>query len=67
MITEDNNEYLYILDYSDCTVCEIKLDEKDDKLTTEEILYRRGLNPDECAFMYTTLKCDYIIPLEIEK
>lgn len=64
---EGNNEYLYVLDYSDATVCEIKLDKEDDKLTTEEILHRRGLNADECAFMYTVRKCDYIIPLTIEK
>jgi hypothetical protein len=58
--------YLYVLDYSDCTICEIELDEEDSKLTTFDILHRRGMDADECAHMYTNNRIEEITPITIE-
>lgn len=64
-MAEYNPEYLYCLDYSDNTICEIILDEKDDELNTEEILHRRHMNIDTCAYMYSSTKINNITEIEI--
>uniref|UniRef100_A0AAU8MJK4 Uncharacterized protein n=1 Tax=Geladintestivirus 1 TaxID=3233133 RepID=A0AAU8MJK4_9CAUD len=46
-------EYLYVLDYSDSTVCEIVLTEEDQNARVETILKKYGLDIDNCAFMFT--------------
>ena len=49
---EDFN-YLYILDLSDCTICEIILTNEDKTLETEDVLKKYGCDIDYCQFMYT--------------
>lgn len=63
-VMKEVKEYLYVLDYSDSTICEIQLDEEDENLETEDILNRRNLDMDECSFMWTTNKIDTIIELK---
>lgn len=56
-------DYLYIMDYSDCSICEIDItNEEDDDL--ERILKQYGLNIDTCAYMYSQIKIDNIETLE---
>lgn len=56
--------YIYILDYSDCNICEIECDEKDEELDDlEESLKRRNLKLDNCAYMYSEEKIEDIIHL----
>lgn len=64
---DDTKEYLYALDYSDCTICEIALDEEDEKLDTSEILYRRHMNIDTCSVMYTRSRINEITPVIIQR
>ena len=56
-------EYLYVLDFCQCKIFEIELDNKDqdDMTDTEVILNRRGLDIDTCEYMYSHEK------LEIEQ
>ena len=50
--------YLYVLDFSYPGIYEIKLTEEDQKLTSDEILEKRGLKEDNCHFMYTENKLE---------
>ena len=52
------DEYLYVLDFNSASIYEIELDDKDQELESEEILSRRGLNADECNFMFTKSKLE---------
>ena len=59
-------EYLYVLDFCQNQIFEIELDDKDQDsangiIDTELILNRRGLNIDNCEYMYSGKK------LEIEQ
>lgn len=65
------NNYLYILDYSNCTLNCLYLNnaekKKDDFETTEELLRYWGFNPDECAWMFSDIELDIdhiVIPLK---
>ena len=49
---EDFN-YLYVLDCSDSTICEIILTNEDKELEVDEILEKYGCNRNTCSFMYT--------------
>ena len=56
-------EYLYILDYSDSTICEIHLTDEEQDLDIDDILKRHELDIDSCVFMFTTSKINNIIEL----
>lgn len=58
----DNKEYIYILDYSDCTICEI-IHNSDDETDIEDILKQHGVNPDACSFMISPYKINTIVEL----
>lgn len=45
---KENNNYLYVLDYSDSSFHEIELTEEDKKVTAEEVLTRYGLHHSNC-------------------
>lgn len=59
---EDSNQntYLYILDFSDETVCKIKLTDEDWNKTTEDVLKEHGCNIDTCLTMYSCNDIKYI-------
>lgn len=55
------DSYLYILDYSDGSVCEIKLTEDDLKIDDLETLFNKyNLNIDTCSWMFTSTKRNII-------
>lgn len=60
-----NEEWLYILSYSNSEIYELNVTniESDD---VEEIIKPYGLNADECAYMFTTSKIDGIKELTEE-
>lgn len=48
------NEFLYVLDYCQSGIYKIKLDEEDERNDdTERILYKYGLNIDNCSWMFS--------------
>lgn len=55
-------DYLYILDYSDCTICEIDVSNEEDD-DVERILKKYGCNIDTCAYMYSQNKINTITEL----
>lgn len=58
----DNKEYIYILDYSDSTICEIVRD-ADDKLEVEDVFKEHACNINTCSWMITDHKINEIITL----
>ena len=60
----DNKEYIYILDYSDCTICEIVRD-VDDEREIEDVLEEHGCNINTSSWMISDHKIDKIKTLTI--
>ena len=63
----DTNEYCYVMDYSDGTICEIKIvpedkDENDD-IDVDKLFAKHGLDTGTCEWMFTTHKIESIIEL----
>ena len=58
----DNREYIYVLDYSDCTICEIVRD-KDDDTDIEDVLEKYGCNVNTCSWMISDHKIESITKL----
>lgn len=51
-----NEEYLYIFDYDDCQIYEIKLKEEDSEKSTDDILRAFNMNIDNCSVMFSNSK-----------
>jgi hypothetical protein len=63
--------YLYILDYSDCTLNCLHLDnaekKEEDFDNVEELIHYWGFNPDECSWMFSSVELDInhiVLPLK---
>lgn len=63
---EDIKQYIYVLDYSDCTICEIAITEELKDIELEDILEKFGCNVNTCSFMIADCKIDSIIELNEE-
>lgn len=61
----DNKEYIYVLDYSDCTICEIIIDTNDER-EVEDILKEYCCNVNTCSWMITDHKINEITTLNID-
>ena len=61
----NDKEYIYILDYSDSTICEIVID-ADDEREVENVLKEHGCNINTCSWMITDHKINEIITLNID-
>lgn len=48
-------EYLYVLDYSDCSISEIEFIHTDDLVS---VLEEHGFNPDNCSWMSSENKLE---------
>ena len=55
---ENKFGYLYVLEFSYPAIYEIELTEEDQKLTSDEILEKRGLKKNTCDFMYSENKLE---------
>lgn len=64
---EDTNEYCYVMDYSDGTICEIKIAPEDNdengEIDVDNLFAKYGLKPSNCSWMFTTSKIEGIIEL----
>lgn len=64
---EDFNEYCYIMDYSDGTICEIKIKPEDNNedggIDVDKLFAKYGLKTSNCSWMFTTSKIEGIIEL----
>lgn len=64
---ENLQEYCYILDYSDGTICEIKIESEDldenCEIDIDKLFYKHNIDKDACSWMFTTSKIDTIIEL----
>lgn len=58
----NDKEYIYILDYSDSTICEIVRD-IDNEQEIEDVFKEHGCNIDNCSYMITNHKINEIITL----
>lgn len=58
----DNREWIYVLDYSDCSICEIVRD-RDDERDVEDVLEEYGCNINTCSWMITDHKIESITEL----
>lgn len=59
---EDFN-YIYVLDYSDGTICEIELQPKDRDKLIDDIVESYGCNINTCSWMATRYRVTNIITL----
>ena len=54
-------EFLYVLDYSDKTICKIVLDDEDlENEDTEAILAKYGIRASDTAWMFSEFNIDII-------
>lgn len=61
---KDCQEFIYILDYSDLTICKIHLDDEDlENEDTEAILAKYGVHASNAAWMFSDEDTDSIIEL----
>ena len=55
-------EYLYVLNFGNCEIYCLHLDnvdkKSDDFEDSEELLKYWGFNPDECSYMYSSVELD---------
>lgn len=61
----NDKEYIYILDYSNSTICEIVRD-VDDEREIEDVLKEYGCNINTCSWMITDYKINEITTLNID-
>ena len=57
-----NREWIYVLDYTDCTICEIVRD-IDDERELEDVLEEYVCNVNTCSWMITDHKIESITEL----
>lgn len=50
------NEYVYILDFCNNSICEIGITGNDVNLDSETLLNKYGFDIDNCNFMYSNYK-----------
>lgn len=58
MEENNNNNYMYILDFLYPGIYEIELTEEDENLTTNELLKKYGLKENNCNYMFTENKLE---------
>ena len=63
----DINEYCYVMDCSDGTICEIKIAPEDNdengEVDVDKLFAKYGLNTSTCSWMFTTIRVEGIIEL----
>ena len=62
------NEYLYVMDYSDCTISRIDITDCEvDGNNIDEFLIDRGFRPDECCYMFSDKLIETVTKIVDEK
>lgn len=55
--------YIYILDYSDCSICEITISDNERTMEPEDIIEKHGCNTSTSSWMFSDYKIENIIEL----
>ncbi len=55
--------YIYILDYSDCSICEITIADDERTMELEDIIEKHGCNTSTSSWMCSNYKIESIIEL----
>ena len=55
--------YIYVLDYSDATICEIHISDGERQMEIEDIIEKHGYNINTSSWMTTKDKIDSIIEI----
>lgn len=58
-----NINYIYVLDYSDATICEIHLNNEEKQMEIEDIIEKHGCNINTSSWMTTTDKINGLIKI----
>lgn len=58
--TKCNPEYLYIMDFSNGGIYEVKLKPEDEDIDSEKLLDKYGFKTSQCSWMFTTHKINSI-------
>ena len=53
-------EYMYVMDFSDATISEVKLSSEDENIESCDLLKKYGFNENTCSFMFTSSKINNI-------
>lgn len=53
-------EYMYVMDFSDATISEVKLMPEDENIESCDLLEKYGFNENTCSFMFTSSKINNI-------
>lgn len=56
----ENFEYMYIMDFSDASITEVKLTSEDENLESCDLLSKYGFSENTCSWMFTTTKINNI-------
>ena len=59
----EEGDYIYILDYSDCSICEIHVTEEEANMEIEDVLEANGCNINTSSWMTTSNEINNIIPI----
>lgn len=59
----EEGDYIYILDYSDCSICEIHVTEEEANMEIEDVLEAHGCNINTSSWMTTSNEINNIIPI----
>ena len=59
----EEGDYIYILDYSDCSICEIHVTEEEANMEIEDVLEAHGCNINTSSCMTTSNEINNIIPI----
>lgn len=59
----DGINYIYVLDYSDATICEIYVSDEEKQMKIEDIIEKHGCNINTSSWMATENKIEDIIKI----
>ncbi len=60
---DNGDSYIYVLDYSDATVCKITLTEEEKEMEVDDVLEKHGCNVNTSSWMCTGKDIDEIIDI----
>lgn len=55
--------YIYVLDYSDCSICEIAISDNERTMEPEDIIEEHGCNISTSSWMFSNNKIENIIEI----
>ena len=59
----EEGDYIYILDYSDCSICEIRVTAEEANMEIEDVLEAHGCNVNTSSWMISSNEINNITPI----